>query len=294
MLPMLMGWCPIVLAAQAPAAAGLWRVATASLATPAALERGPTGAFWNPAAEPPGQLAAAVQIVQTSDILGLSGFLAGATYGLGGGSVGLLVGRMDVRDLVRTTTSPSSQAGTIPVFEQLAGIVARFGDGPLSVGGALRLHDAQFDAIANQGVTLDLGVRARPHPRLTVAAASQFLPLDLGLEPTTDYFAGAEYQIGPAVALAGLPSRLFLRYGGTYHAAAGELDHGFGAGVVMDRNFRIDVALTGEAAYGRRAWRPGLGLSLQVGRYTLGVARSEGLNDVGATYRIALDLAIRQ
>jgi hypothetical protein len=36
----------------------------------------------------------------------------------------------------------------------------------------------------------------------------------------------------------------------------------------------------------------GLGLGLRIGRYVIAVARGGGLNDVGATYRVGLDVDI--
>lgn len=278
------------LLAQAPAPAGLWRVATATLARPAALEDGPTGAFWNPAADPHGRLTAGAQVIQTSDILGLSGFITGATYRVGAfGHVGVLAGRMEVRDLVRTTTSPNSEPGGIAVYEQLVGFTGRWNGGPIALGAAIRLHDARFDADAEQGATTDVGILVTPLPSLTLAAATHLLAPTLGEEPTTEYFAGVEYLLADRFQLAGLPARADARYGVRLRPA-GAVDHDLGLGILLDRVLRVDVGLGNEAGFGERSWRPALALSLEVGRYTLGVARSEGLNDVGATYRVLLDV----
>lgn len=282
------------LPAQAPAAAGLWRVATGTLARPAALEDGPTGAFWNPAADPHGRLTAGAQVVQTSDILGLSGFLAGATYRAGAfGHAVILVGRMDIRDLVRTTTSPNREPGEIPIYAQFAGVGLRLNDGPFALGTMVRLHDARFDADAEHGATIDLGVLVEPVSGVTLAASTQFLPVQLTSEPTTDYFVGAEYVWRARVGTDGLRTHGVGRYGVTLRES-GAVDHALGVGVIINDTFRADLGLAGEAAYGTRSWRPALALALRVGRYTVGVARGEGLNDIGGTYRVLLDVEVAQ
>src|SRR5438128_10428303 len=83
---------------QAPTAATLWDVAATTLAEPAALETGATGAFWNPAAAfAPKGLRAGAQAVQTPEDMGLSAVLAGLTYPLSRRlSIGLVFGRVQM------------------------------------------------------------------------------------------------------------------------------------------------------------------------------------------------------
>lgn len=278
---------------QAPPSADLWRVAAASLTGPAALEQGPTSLFWNPAAEPNGsRLALGGELIQTSDILGLSGVLVGARHAVRPWlHVGIVLARMEVRDLVRTTTSPSTELGSIPVYEQLAGVGVGAGTGPLQVAALLRVHDAKFDALDESGVTLDVGVRLHLAARLRLAAATHFLPADLSAQSTTDYYMGAEYDVLTQASLAGAPLRAIARYGVAYRPS-GALEHALGAGAVLGDRVGVDAVLVSESAFGRRTWRPTLGVSLRVGRYAVGVARSTGLNDVGATYRIGLDVEL--
>ncbi len=288
----LLSW-PATAHAQAPAAADLWRVAATSLAGPPALERGPRAVFWNPAAEPGlAGLVVGAEVVHTSDVLGLSGFLVGARYAPRPWlQTGIVLARMDVRDLVRTTTSPNSEFGTIPVYEQLAGLGVGVGSHRVRVAALVRVHDARFDALTESGVTVDIGVRIAPTERLRVAAATHFVPIDLSTDPTTDYYAGAEYALVTAGSLAGARLRVLARYGVTYRPTR-DLDHAIGAGAVVGERLRVDAVLISEAAYGSRAVRPALGVALELGRYTVGVARSSGVNDVGATYRIGLDVAV--
>ena len=278
---------------QAPESADLWRVAAASLAVPPALQTGPLGTSWNPAAGSDGPgLFAAVQAVQTSDIVGLSGVLAGLSRSIGGrAAIGAVIGRMDVRDLVRTTTSPNSEGGSIPVYTQFGGIAGRVGIAALRIGGLLRLHNARLDAFQESGLTLDLGVRIKVAPRVTVAAASHFLPVDMSGNETTDYYAGIEYEFASGASIGGMSARIVGRYGTTYRASQ-DLEHSVGGGVTLGSRFHVDASVTRESAHGSHGWRPGLAISFRIGRYRVGIARSSGLNDLGATYRIGLDMAI--
>lgn len=276
------------LAAQAPASAGLWRVAAVSLATPPALGYGVAAQFWNPAAPHAGTLAAGIEVVQTSDVLGLSGIIAGASQRLGPVDVGLLMGRMEVHDLVRTTTSPSSEPDGIPVYAQLAGVRLGWTWRTLTVAGLARVHDTRFDRSHEGGATLDAGVTFAPGARLRLAGATHFLPG--GGTELTEYYGGAEYRLADDARLAGARTRVVGRYGLT--AAGGGLEHAVGTGFTFDDHFRVDIGLTREVGYGHAAWRPALGLSLAVGRYTVVAGRAAGVGEVGATYRVGLDIEL--
>jgi hypothetical protein len=282
-----------VMAAQAPPSAGLWKVTATSQALPPALETGSTASFWNPAAPPTAATSVGLELFQTGDVLGLSGLFLGGTHSLPGGvTVGLLLARVQVRDLVRTTTSPSSEGEPIAVHDQMAGLQVAFERGVVRVGGILRLHDSRFDAIDEGGVTSDFGVRVQPLERVTLAASTHFLPLDLAREPTTDYYLGAEVVVVEAVPIGVGALRLRARYGMTLHDAEGS-DHQFGIGAAVSDALYLDAGLTREAAYGGRLWRPAVRLGLNVGRYVVWATRGSGANDLGATYRIALDVALK-
>jgi hypothetical protein len=282
--------------AQAPASADMWRLSAATLAGPAALEEGASGAFWNPAAawgSPRVRLG--VQVLQTPDILGVTGLLAGVAYRWSDAIAGQLVlARTQVGDLVRTTTSPTSDLGSIPVYEQLVGVGAALRQGIVTGGALLRAHNARFDAERDNGVTLDLGVQIAL-PWASLAAATHFFPLDVGSREVTDYYAAAEAQ--PASPnLWGTPGRLFLRYGVSARRGSG-VEHGGGVGLELDRRFRLDASLVAESGYGDRegrhrevSWRPAVGVLLRVGRYAITAARSSGLGGLGASYRIGLDV----
>ena len=202
---------------------------------------------------------------------------------------GLVLGRMQIRDLVRTTTSPDSEQGSIPVYEQFGGAHLAVQSSAFEAGVLLAVHNSRFDIESETGFTLDLGFRARPIRRLTIAAATHLLPITFTNEPTTDYYAGAEYVVVDQWKLSNLDARLVLQYGVTYRNS-GDLDHTFNAGFTVNDQVHIDAALTNESAYGQRQWRPGIALGLRFGRYTVLFSHGTGINDLGGTYRVGLDV----
>jgi len=56
----------------------------------------------------------------------------------------------------------------------------------------------------------------------------------------------------------------------------------------------MDASVVRETGYQTAGWRPAVAVSVRVGKYQLGIARSNGLNDLGATYRIGLDATLIQ
>lgn len=278
-------------AAQAPASADIWRLSAATLPGPAALEGGASGAFWNPAAAwSQSRFRVGAQVLQTPDVLGVTGLVGGATYRVSPElAAQLLVARTDVGDLVRTTTSPTSDLGNIPVYEQLVGVGAALKRGVATGGALLRAHNARFDTERDNGVTLDVGVQVAL-PRFSLAAATHFFPLDVSSRDVTDFYAAAEGQpASPSVW--GTPGRLFLRYGVSVRRGGGT-EHGLGAGLELDQRFRLDATVVHETGYADASWRPAMGVQLRVGRYAIAAARSSGLGGIGASYRIGLDVDV--
>jgi hypothetical protein len=296
---------PLALAAQAPASADLWRLSAASLTSPAALEAGATAAFWNPAAAWNGARAAAgAQVLETPDVLGVGGLIIGLGYRLSPGlAAQMLVARTSVNDLVRTTTSPNSDPGDIPVYEQLVGVGLALRRGAATGGAMLRFHNARFDTERDNGLTLDLGARATLW-RCSVAAATHFFPVDISSRDLTDFYAGGECQpLSPGIW--GARGRVFLRYGVSARRGCAEcgvgsggstrgtaLEHLAGVGLELDQRFRVDAAVAREVGYAEADWRPVLGVWFTVGRYAVSAARASGLGGLGATYRIGLDVDV--
>ena len=280
------------LGAQAPDLTLLWRVSGGVLTTPAALQQGPIGVFWNPAAVhgTPG-LGLGLEVMHTPDVVSMSSLLGGVTYQIGHYlGVGLCGGRVSVGDLVRTSTSPESEQGDIPVYAQFVGAAAGTAVGPLSVGAELRVHDVRLDADAEQSLTVDVGVRVRPTANLTLAAASQFATLDLSGDPAAAYSAAAEYRVRPGSALGG--RALVLGRYGIEVRGNGDVEHLVSAGLGLGDRLRVDLAMLRADGYGTAAWEPVIGVEFRAGRYRVGVARGSGLNGVGATYRIGLNAGV--
>jgi hypothetical protein len=278
--------------AQAPEWAELWRVAGVTLASPAALERGPTGVFWNPAAVRDfGGLAGGFEVLHTPEVVNLSGVLATLTYRLGRpASVGVSAGRVSVGDLVRTTSSPISEEGEIPVFAQFLGLVAGTSAGPAALGAQVRFHDARLDARSEDGVTLDVGFRIEALGPFAVAAATHFATPSLEKRPTTDYFVAGEFRIGTS-HVWGAPAVVIARYGLDVRGT-GALEQTLSGGLAFGDRLRVDAGFQREAAYDQSSWRFAVGLAFRAGRYLIAATRGSGINDVGATYRIGLSAGV--
>jgi hypothetical protein len=278
--------------AQAPEWAELWRVAGVTLASPAALERGPTGVFWNPASiRDVGGLAGGVEVIHTPEAVNLSALLGALTYRLGrAGSLGLSAGRVSVGDLIRTTSSPVSEEGEIPVFAQFLGLVAGTSAGPVALGAQIRFHDARLDALSADGVTLDAGARVDRLGPFAVAAATHFASPRLARRATTDYYAAAECRVGTS-RVWGAPAVVIARYGVDLRGSGG-IEHNLSGGLAFGDRLRVDAGLQREVAYDQGSWRFAMGLAFRAGRYVIAVTRGSGINEVGATYRIGLSAGV--
>lgn len=280
------------LASQAPPLTELWRVAGTTLPAPAALTEGPAGVFWNPAAMAAGSAArmGTIEVLQTPDVLALSGFLAAGQWRLSRHLVaGALLGRMAVSDLVRTTTSPVAQPGDIPVHSQIAGLTVGWNAGPVAIGALARAHESRLDGLRDGGLTTDVGVRWTPLPSITLAAASQFLSPSFQRGPSSDLTAG----------IAGTMP-LGTMWGSSAHGTASfgvTIDHtnhrqvALGAALALNDRLTVSWGLGHERSFEALAWRHTLGLLFRTSHYTITVARGEGLNGVGATYRVGLAAA---
>lgn len=278
--------------AQAPASAGLWRIAATALATPPPLELGPTGFLWNPAAAAQDR-AVGLEVIQTASVVGLSGLSVGGQTMAGRRTVlGLVFGRMQVRDLVRTTTSPNSEGGGIPVHEQFVGGKIGVRGDWFEVATVLRYHDERFDALGAQGFTLDAGVYLRPSSITRFAVATHFLPIDFSKDPSTDFFFAGEVEPLLHNLLYGSRWRVVARYGLTLRHEFGP-DHMISTGMRYNEVLSVDLAMTHESGFTSGAWRPGVSFSLRIGRYTIGAARGSGVNGVDGTYRVGMTVGLR-
>jgi hypothetical protein len=270
-------------------------VAASSLALPPALTEGVAGTFWNPGALGGASgLAVGAHVFHTSDVLGMSGVLLGGSLPLPRPvRAGVLLGRVDIRDLVRTTTSPDANGGSIPVYTQFVGGNVVVSTGPLAAGVALQLHEARFDSENASGLTLDAGIRLRPVDRLLIAASTHLLPIDFSTQPTTDYFAGVEYTAWQHRPAEGLTARARVRYGVAYQPD-GAIEHRMGIGAELADQIAVDAGVASEAGIGERIWRPSVALGFRFGGYTVALAHGLGANDVGGTFRVGIDIEFRR
>ena len=280
---------PLAAHGQVPGWADLWRVAASTVAGPLALERGPTGMLWNPASVRDLRgLAVGVDVLQTPDVLGIGGVVAAVTQGVGSRvGIGAMVGRLAVQDLVRTTTSPTSRAGTIHVYTQFAALVTGAALGPAHVGVVVRAHDSRFDTAQEGGITADVGIRISPMPALTLAAATHFAEPPFRRGAGTAYFGAAELAI-TTTTIWGSHFLVIGQYGIAHEERAG-LEHRFTAGLALDDRLRVDWGWAREQGYGDASWRSTIALWFRTGRYRIAVARSDGLNGLGASFRLGLN-----
>lgn len=278
--------------AQVPGWADFWRVAATTVAGPLPLATGPTGMFWNPAAVGDFRgLAAGIDVFQTPDVLGIGGLMAAATQRIGPrAAVGVMLGRLGVEDIIRTTTSPTAQQGEIPVYTQFASVAGGVALDGVQVGAAVRGHDSRFDAAGEDGVTADLGVRLSPTRGLTLAAATHFARPILREGTGTAYYGGAEVAI-TTTTIWGSRFLLIGQYGIAHEERAG-VEHALTTGLALDDRLRIDWGWAREQGYGDASWRSTLALWFRAGRYRISVARGDGLNGLGATFRLGLNTEI--
>jgi len=284
---------PALLSAQASPWADLWRVANGTLAEPAAVATSPTSAFWNPAAVV-GSAGPrfAVDAYQTPEVVNVAGLLVGATYGFADrAGVGLVAGRMSVGDLIRTSSSPVSEQGTIPVYAQFLGVAAAGRIGPLQAGATLLLNDARLDQRQDGGVTVDAGIRVTPVAGLALGAATHFGNAVVTKGPATEYLLGARYGFAIPPVL-GLEAGLRARYGITIRQVGASEQLGT-VGLLLGRRFMIDAGVIWAGGYGTAAWQPVLGLAFQAGPYRVGIARGSGASGVGGSYRLTLGIGDR-
>lgn len=281
---------PAVSVAQAPPWADLWRVADGTLAQPAAVATSPTGAFWNPTAVTRRKGPRfAIDAFNTPEVVNVSGLLVGATYGLGNHvGLGVLAGRMSVGDLIRTSSSPVRDEGSIPVYSQFLGAAVGGRLGPLHAGMNLLFHNARLDGRDEGGPTLDLGVRVAPTRGLLVGAASHLSNGIVSGGPATEYLVGAAYAF-PIPPVLGLAAALHARYGLTVRTV-GRSEHLGTLGLVLAERLMIDAGAVWAGGYGSGAWQPVLGLAFQAGPYRVGIARGSGASGIGGSYRLTLGI----
>jgi hypothetical protein len=287
---------PAVASAQAPPGAALWRVAGQTLAQPPALADGALAVFWNPARGEAavGMVTVALEAVHGAEATGVSGVIAGVQVRAGpAGHAGLLVGRMSVNDLVRTSSSPAPEPGEIPFYASVVGVSASVTPvaGKVRLGLSALAHRSVLDLVTENTWTLDGGVWVEPIPGLSFAASTHFLSRALQSHPQQDVFVAAAWRAwqGP---LWGAPAALTLR-AGLAGAHGGGVDQLAGFGLAVGDHLGVDALLVREDRYGNTAVRGVLGLRISTGHYRVTLARDNGMNEIGAAFRFGLEATLK-
>src|SRR5437016_6227228 len=273
----------------------LWRVAATTLATPPALALGPAAAIWNPAqTQDSARLQLAVEAIQTPVAVDATGLIATMRVPVGSiGQLGLLYGRVGLSDVTQTIDSPDPTGSVVPVYTFVLGATWSRLVGATSVGATLGFHETRLDLARADRWTIDVGASRRfAGDRLRVAAATHFFSSLKTNDPSQDIYAGIEGRIwkGPLAT-----DRVVIRgrYGISFAPGFGA-DHQFGVGAGFAKTVALDLMLAREGGYSDGAHlRPVAGLRLVFGQYRVTLARATGVNDLGSTYRVGVEMRFR-
>ena len=286
---------PGAAAAQASAAAELWRVAATTLTTPEALATGGASTFWSPAQLPPdGRASLSLDVVQAPSAVGAGGALAVARVRVRPlGVLGLLYGSMQIRDLVRTSLDPDAEGSGIPYGTQLLGLNWTLTTSATTLGATVGWEHVRLDETQMDRATCDVGLRQQLPGPLWLSLASHLLSPLTSDEHVSDFYGGIEWAVWHGTSWTGSgKTTVLLRYGAAV-ANGSAPDHQFGLGIAFDESFVLDVRVVREDTYGVVGWRGSAGVRVGIGRYRVSYARDTGQNDIGSAYRVGLEAGIK-
>jgi hypothetical protein len=251
--------------------------------------------MWNPAqTQDSARLQLALEAIQTPAAVDATGLIAAMRIPAGSiGQLGLIYGRVGLSDITQTVDSPDPTGTSVPVYTFALGATWSRLIGPTSVGATLAFHESRLDLARADRWTLDVGA-SQPllGDRLRVAAATHFFSSLRTNDPAQDIYAGIEGRIwrGPVSS-----NRVVVR--GRYGIAFGHgfgADHQLGVGAEVAKTVALDLMLSREGGYSDGAhWRPVAGLWLLIGKYRVTLARDAGVNDLGSSYRVGVDMRFR-
>jgi len=280
---------------QQAAGTTLWRVAATTLPVPAALTIGPAAVMWNPAqTEDSARVQLALEAIQTPAAVDATGLIAAIRIPAGSiGQLGLVYGRVGLSNITQTVDSPDPTGTAVPVYTFALGATWSRRLGATSVGATLGFHQTRLDVARANRWTMDVGA-SQPvfGDRLRIAAATHFFSSLRTTDPAQDMYAGIEARIwqGPVSS-----NRVVVhgRYGLSFaHGFAA--DHQFGLGAEVAKIAAFDLMLSREGGYSDGTHlRPVAGLRLVIGKYRVTLARDAGVNDLGSTYRVGVDMRFR-
>lgn len=280
---------------QDAAGTDLWRLAATTLPYPPALATGGVAAFWNPAqADGSARALLGLDLIETPAAIGASGLVAAAhvrTARLG--RIGLLYGRMEIGDLVRTSSSPDPDGVSIPFFTQTIGATWAGGAGRTGLGATLAYHTTTLDRRHANRWTLDVGARRAVGDRVRLAAATHFFSSLSTSDPAQELYGGVEFRLWHgALWTSGPAASLWSRYGVAVAREFGA-DHLAGAGLEVGDLLAVDLMVAREGSYGYAGWRPVAGVRFLVGKYRVSFARDVGVNDIGSAFRVGLEARLQ-
>ena len=284
---------PRLVAAQGDPGAVLWRVAGQTLAVPPALAQGTGGAFWNPAQPAPTRFAVALDGVQSATAVGATGVVAAARARLGRlGALGLLYGRMQINDLVRTSTSPIPDPGVIAYHTQVVAVTWARAVGRAVLGATGGHHSTALDDRHHGRWTLDLGATVPVGSRVRVAGATHFFSRLDGGDPAQDVYLGAEVVAWRGVPWEDAPeASLQLRYGAAV-AHGFTADQHVGVGFALGQVVAVDLLASYEGGYAAGGWQPIAAVGVRVSDYRVTVAANPGAAGLGPAFRVGLDVSL--
>ncbi|HKA59407.1 MAG TPA: hypothetical protein VKD28_12395 [Gemmatimonadales bacterium] len=278
---------------QAQQATGttLWRVAAATVPTPAALALGPAAALWNPAQRSDSaRVIVAVEAIQTPAAVDATGIITTVRLPVRKiGELGLIYGRVGLSDISQTSDSPDPSGTSIPVYTFAVGGTWSRRVAGTDMGATVAFHETRLDTQRGDRVTFDVGAsRAFSGDLLRIAAATHFFSSLSVDDPSQDIFGGVEVRVWQG-QVSGERAVMRGRYGIAF-AHGFTADHQLGIGFEFAKSFNFDFMVAHEGSYGSESgWRPVAGARIVIGKYNLTLARDGGVNDIGAAYRVGID-----
>ena len=251
------------------------------------------GGLWNPAATAlPADVRArfGAATLRTPADQGVAMQAAFAEIAVGSAtSVGIMLLRASVGDLLRTESDPRSIGGEIPYNATLVSATASRRYEGISGGIALRYRLGELDGLRRQAAGVDAGVMADGlFGRDVRLAASSFL-----WRPAHEEEDRPRYSAGVEARVFGSDSLRATRAGYAYGRTGDVTEDHY---VFLSTRYGPWLARGGvlsTSAYGHLSWRPRLGLGVQHARWHVGFGREENGAGLGPTYQFMLSSVVR-
>jgi hypothetical protein len=286
---------PTLAQAQTGISSDLWRVASGTLAEPAALVEDGTAPFWTPAVTLPAAGARfrfGAEAVHGPSEVGVNGGILTFTARAGRyGTAHATYGWIGLSDVAYTETSPEA-IGTVPIWAQQAslGLAGRVTP-VIAAGAALRYLSGRTGGLEQSQLGVDVGLQYIGIPHVRMGVSTTYLdPLFSARQRAAGTNVGAEYRTA-RFPLWGTDALLTARYGATVQRGE-DLQHLIGAGLALG-GLTMDLGASRESVAEDVVWRSRAALSLRSGRYRVQIGRDGGVNAFGPAYRFGLTVVAR-